>query len=108
MVQVGPAFDASACLIMKPFNTLPSHGVGGMQVGLGEGLAPSSATNVMARQVPECGPCHLLCRLPHQACITRMAVKADSHAPGNAGSLSAVPYANLPSVTLLQHLLCER
>lgn len=26
-------------------------------MGLGEGLAPSSATNVMARQVPECvGP----------------------------------------------------
>ena len=25
-------------------------------MGLGEGLAPSSATNVMARQVPECAP----------------------------------------------------
>ena len=29
----------------------------GVQVGLGEGLAPSSATSVMARQIPECAPC---------------------------------------------------
>ena len=76
-----------------------------MQVGLGEGLAPSSATNVMARQVPECGPCRCCARLSHQACIICMAVKVDSHEPGNTRSSSAVSYALLPSVTLLQHLL---
>ena len=31
-------------------------GCGGWQVGLGEGLAPSSATNVMARMIPEYVP----------------------------------------------------
>jgi len=35
------------------WDILGSHGIMQLQVGLGEGLAPSSATNVMARLVPE-------------------------------------------------------
>ena len=47
----------------------------GAQVGLGEGLAPSSATNVMARQVPECAAPRCL-HLHHPVAACTWAVRS--------------------------------
>lgn len=47
--------DATACCAGKGLCRCPTlmPVCSALQVGLGEGLAPSSATNVMARLIPE-------------------------------------------------------